>query len=253
MSNSLKDRSPQVPSSKDLSPKDPSRRAAFAAAGLAGAAAVLTLPGCARSEKDKEKAPEVSAVEDLMREHGVLRRLLIVYRETAAVIRTAPKTIDLAALASAADLFRTFGESYHEKGLEEAHVFPMVLKAGGPAAALVDTLIAQHARGRQINDYLIARAKAPSLGDGAPLAEALESFARMYEAHAAIEDTVVFQAWKASLGEKGLAEWSDKFEDIEHDTFKGDGFDLALQQVAAIEQRLGIADLAHYTAPAPAA
>lgn len=234
--------------------QDPSRRAAFAAVGLVGAAAALTLPGCAKpADKDKDKAPEVSAVEDLMREHGVLRRLLVVYRETAAVIRTAPKTLDLAALASAADLFRTFGESYHEKGLEEAHVFPMVLKAGGPAAALVDTLIAQHGRGRQINDYVIARAKAPTLGDGAPLADALESFARMYEVHAAIEDTVVFQAWKAALGEKGLAEWSDKFEDIEHDTFKGDGFDLALQQVAAIEQRLGLADLARYTAPSPAA
>lgn len=252
MSTSLKHPSPRDPSPKTPSVGAPSRRAAFAAAGLAGAA-LLTLPGCARSEKDKEKAPEVSAVEDLMREHGILRRLLIVYRETAAVIRTAPKTLDLAALASAADLFRTFGESYHEKGLEEAHVFPMVLKAGGPAAGLVDTLIAQHGRGRQINEYVIARTKSPSLGDGAALADALDSFARMYEAHAAIEDTVVFQAWKASLGEKGLAEWSEKFEDIEHDTFKGDGFDLALQQVAAIEQRLGLADLAHYTAPSPAA
>lgn len=233
------------------SPRDPSRRAAFAA-GLAGAAA-LTLTGCAQAGGAKEKEPDVSAVEDLMREHGILRRLLIVYRETAAVIRTAPKTVDLAALAAAEELFRTFGEAYHEKGLEEAHVFPMVLKAGGPAAALVDTLIAQHRRGREINDYVLARARSPSLGDGGPLADALESFARMYEAHAAMEDTVVFQAWKASLGDKGLAEWSEKFEDIEHDTFKGDGFDLALQQVAAIEQRLGLADLARYTAPSPAA
>lgn len=235
------------------SPNDVSRRAAFASLGLVGAAAALTLPGCAKSKEDKEKTPEVSATEDLMREHGVLRRLLIVYRETAAVIRREPKTFDLAALASAADLFRTFGESYHEKGLEEAHVFPMVLKAGGPAAGLIDTLIAQHGRGRQINDYVIARTKAPSLGDGEPLAAALESFARMYEAHAALEDTVVFQAWKAAIGDKGLAEWSEKFEDIEHDTFKGDGFDLALQQVGAIEQRLGLADLSRYTAPPPAA
>lgn len=234
-------------------PQDPSRRAAFAAVGLVGAGVALTLPGCAKSKATPDKAPDVSAVEDLMREHGVLRRLLVVYRETAAVIRTGPKTLDLAALASAVDLFRTFGESYHEKGLEEAHVFPMVLKAGGPAASLIDTLIAQHGRGRQINDYVIARAKAPSLGDGASLADALESFARMYEMHAAIEDTVVFQAWKAAIGAKGLAEWSDRFEDIEHDTFKGDGFDLALQQVAAIEQRLGLADLARFTAPSPAA
>ena len=85
------------------------------------------------------------------------------------------------------------------------------------------------------------------------MAEALETFARMYEMHAAVEDTVVFQAWKAAVGAKGLAEWSDKFETIEHDTFKGDGFEQALDQVDAIEQRLGLADPARYTAPPPAA
>ena len=227
------------------SASEPSRRAAFAALGLA-----LAVPACSRPAGKKEE-PDVSATEDLMREHGVLRRLLVIYRETAAVIRTAPRTLDLAALGQAADLFRRFGEDYHEKSLEEAHVFPMVLKAGGRAASLVDTLIAQHGRGRQINEFVAARVKSGSVGDAEPLALALESFARMYEMHAALEDTVVFQAWQNSLGEKGIAEWSDKFEDIERQTFTGDGFDMALDQVSAIEQRLGFADLARYTAPPP--
>lgn len=231
-------------------PRDPSRRAAVAAFALAGAGAGLV--GCAKGEE--KKADDVSATEDLMREHGILRRLLVVYRETAGLIRTAPKTLDLAALGQAADLFRNFGESYHEKQLEEAHVFPMVLKAGGRAASLIAPLIDQHARGRQINDFITARVKTGSLGDAQPLAEALEGFARMYEIHAALEDTVVFQAWKASMDAKAMEAWSDKFEDIEHQTFKGDGFDIALDQVAAIEQRLGFADLARYTAaPPPAA
>ena len=232
---------------------DPSRRAAFAALGVAGAGLVLTLPGCAKPADKPGAEPDVSATEDLMREHGILRRLLVLYRETALLIRAQPKTLDLAALGQAAELFRNFGENYHEKGLEEAHVFPMVLKAGGKAAGLIDTLISQHARGRQINDFITARVKTGTLGDAIPMAVALETFARMYEIHAALEDTVVFQAWKTSLGAKGLAEWSDKFEDIEHATFHGDGFDIALDQVAAIEQRLGMADLARYTAPPPPA
>jgi len=29
-------------------------------------------------------------------------------------------------------LFRSFGEDYHEKKLEEAHIFPTIKKAGGP-------------------------------------------------------------------------------------------------------------------------
>jgi hemerythrin-like domain-containing protein len=232
---------------------DPSRPAAFAALGVAGAGLALTLPGCAKPADKPGAEPDVSATEDLMREHGILRRLLVIYRETALLIRGEPRTLDLAALGQAADLFRNFGESYHEKSLEEAHVFPMVLKAGGKAAGLIDTLIAQHGRGRQINDFITARVKTGALGDAQALAFALESFARMYEIHAALEDTVVFQAWKTALGAKGLAEWSDKFEDIEHATFHGDGFDIALDQVAAIEQRLGFSDLARYTAPAPPA
>ncbi|HSV01802.1 MAG TPA: hemerythrin domain-containing protein [Phenylobacterium sp.] len=234
---------------------DPSRRAAFAAAGLLTAGAVLSLPGCARpaSDADKPGQADVSAVDDLMREHGVLRRLLVVYRETAGVIRASAATLDIAALGQAADLFRSFGEDYHEKALEEAHIFPMVKKAGGRAASLIDTLIAQHRRGREINDYLTGLAKSGGVrtGQAEPLAQALESFARMYEIHAAIEDTEVFQAWRATLNAKELDAWSDKFEDIEHQTFKGDGFDLALEQVAGIEQRLGLSDLARYTAPSP--
>jgi hemerythrin-like domain-containing protein len=232
---------------------DPSRRAAFALVGAAGAGLALTLPGCSRpaSDDDDTTQPDVTAVEDLMREHGILRRLLVVYRETAGLIRQGARSLDLAALGQAVDLFRTFGEDYHEKSLEEAHVFPMVKKAGGRASSLIDTLVDQHNRGRAINDFISARVKTGSVGDGAPLADALSSFARMYESHAALEDTVVFEAWKAQLGRKELNRWSDIFEDLERATFKGDGFDLALEQVSAIEQRLGLSNLAAFTAPPP--
>ena len=225
----------------------PSRRAAFAAAAGLAAGAALVLPGCAKAP-DKD----VGAVEDLMREHGILRRLLVVYRETAASLRMGGPTLDGGALAEAVDLFRAFGEDYHEKKLEEAHIFPMVKTAGGPGAAPIDVLIGQHDRGRQLNAYIEARAKAGlSLGDKAALASVLESFARMYEAHAAIEDTVVFQAWRNALSAKDLDEWGDKFEDIEKATFKGDGFDMAADRVAGVEQRLGVSGLGRFTAPPP--
>ena len=60
---------------------------------------------------------------------------------------TAPKlgnSIDPKLLHQTAWLFRTFGEDYHEKKLEETYIFPVVRKAGGPAAAYPDVLIAQH-------------------------------------------------------------------------------------------------------------
>src|SRR3546814_4228551 len=118
-----------------------------------------------------------------MREHGVLRRILIVYRETAPKLVANSAGVDAAALANAATIFRTFGERYHEQLLEEQHIFPIVRKAGGEGGALVDTLLAQHARGRAITDYILDRTKNGSIasGDGERLAGAMTAFARMYE------------------------------------------------------------------------
>src|SRR5438309_1982836 len=162
-----------------------SRRAAFGASvGLAAGAALL-LPGCSKSE-DKDKAGEdVSATEDLMREHGVLRRILVVYRETAGLLRATPGKLDAAALGQAAKLFQTFGEDYHERKLEEQHIFPAVQKAGGEAGGLVQTLLAQHDRGREITQYIQGKCAGGKVatGDAEALARSLESFARMYEAH----------------------------------------------------------------------
>jgi len=218
----------------------------FVAVGVA-----LGLASCARQANGGDK--DVSAVEDLMREHGVLRRILVLYRATATQIRANPAAFDAKQLWQAADLFRRFGEAYHEQLLEEQHIFPQALKAGGEAAQLVPVLLAQHARGRQITAFIQAKTAGGTVAgtDAGPLADALTTFARMYEPHTAFEDTIVFQAWRNSLSAQQLDEAGDRFEDIERETFKGDGFDMAVGEVAKIETALGLHDLAAYTAPAP--
>lgn len=225
------------------------RQALLSAVGVAVGASLL-IPGCSKAEE-----ADVSATEDLMREHGVLRRILVIYRETAVRLRQGVGGLDVPALGQAASLFRTFGEDYHEQKLEEQHIFPALKRRGGEAAALIDTLLAQHDRGRETTAFIQSVCGAGRLGvaDAEPLARALESFARMYEAHTAFEDTIVFQAWKASLSEQQLKEAGERFEDIEKAQFKGDGFDMAVEQVRAIEQRLGLADLGRYTMARPGA
>jgi hemerythrin-like domain-containing protein len=220
---------------------------------IASAAGAMILVGCGKGEEGAGE--EVSATEDLMREHGVLRRILVVYRETAAALRTTPAALDAGALGAAAELFRTFGETYHEGLLEERHIFPAVRKLGGEAGALVDTLLAQHQRGREITAFVRDKCAAGKIAaaDAEPLAGALDSFVRMYAAHTAYEDTIVFQAWRKSLSAKQLDEAGEQFEAIERQQFKGDGFDMAAVQIASIEQRLGLHDLARYTAPPLAA
>ena len=118
---------------------------------------------------------------------------------------------------------------------------------------LIDPLLAQHQRGREITDYVISVTRASvGVGNAEPLARALEGFARMYEAHAAHEDTIVFQAWKKALSKKQLGEMGALFEDIEHKTFGKDGFDDASEKIASIEASLGITLAGMLPSPPPA-
>jgi hemerythrin-like domain-containing protein len=216
-------------------------------------ATTFALSGVAATQKSSSKKEnaqeEVGAVEDLMREHGILRRSLLVYTFTATKLRANASTISSTGLQKTAKLFRTFGEDYHERLLEEAHIFPAVKKAGGRGAGFVDTLTSQHQRGREITEYIVKASTGPKLNLN--VAAALESFVLMYRHHAATEDTIVFPAWKKTLSKEQLDEMGEKFEEIEHAQFGKDGFDDAERQITDIEKELGITDLAMFTAPPP--
>lgn len=216
---------------------------------LTATVATATLVAC--HDDDDKKEEDVGATEDLMREHGVIRRLLVVYREAALRLRSSPASVPTDALLGCAKLMRTFAEEYHEKELEEAHIFPAVKKAGGAAADEIDTLLAQHRRGREITDYLLSISQKPIAAAGASeLASVLDGFARMYEEHTAREDTIVFQAWKRAMSPKELDQMGELFESIEHKTFGKDGFDDAVGQITAIEKTFGF-DPTALTAPPP--
>jgi hemerythrin-like domain-containing protein len=224
--------------------------------GAGGAAAVplLATPLPQESNREgREKEPEVTATEDLMREHGVIRRALLVYYEVIPKLRQNPASVDSRALQQTAKLFRTFGEDYHERGLEEQHIFPLIRKQGSHLQHYADILTEQHNRGREVTDYVLAVTKAGRISSAhaEPLAKVFESFVLMYENHAAREDTIVFPAWKKNFSDKQLDETSDQFEDIEHQMFGKDGFEDAEKKISGIEEALGFADLALFTPAAP--
>jgi len=99
---------------------------------------------------------EVSPNEDLMREHGILNRLLLVYQEISRRIDN-QESFPIKALSDSANIVRSFFENYHEK-LEEDFIFPVFEKAG-KQTGLVKTLREQHNAGRNLTDYILKHSK----------------------------------------------------------------------------------------------
>ena len=227
---------------------DPATRRDFLrltkAAGVGLALAGAALPALAndpRKRQGQEAEEEVSPAEDLMREHGVLKRVLLVYGEAIRRI-DARQDLPPEPVADAARLIRSFVEDYHEK-LEEEHLFPR-LEQAGKLVALVTTLRTQHQAGRRLSDAILA---ASAAGDARALAAPVHAFIRMYRPHAAREDTVLFPAFKALLPRHEYDELGERFEEREHQLFGAAGFEGIVDEVAAIEKTLGIDDLATFT------
>ncbi len=222
----------------------------------AGAAGIVTLAGCQadgnssaqKPRKETEEGDEkVTPGEDLMQEHGVLKRLLLVYGEAIRRIE-ARQDLSPDPLQKAAKLVKSFVEEYHEKQ-EEDYLFPR-FRQSHKLVDLVDVLYQQHIAGRRVTDRIIALSTLPALRDADrahELAEAMRQFIRMYNAHEAREDTVLFPAFRDMLSKHEYDALGEQFEKNEHAHFGADGFDLAVDQVTDIEKSLGIYDLSQFT------
>jgi hemerythrin-like domain-containing protein len=190
---------------------------------------------------------DVSPAEDLMREHGLLNRILLVYDE--AIRRIEGKAeLPPEPLAKAAEIVRRFVEDYHEK-LEEEHLFPRFEKAG-KLVELVTVLRSQHQAGRRLTEEIRQRATAAGLRtpeEATKLARSLRAFNRMYRPHEAREDTVLFPAIRGVVSANEYDALGEDFEKKEHDLFGAEGFEKMVDEVAGIEKALGLYDLAQFT------
>ena len=228
--------------------KTPRRQflATGATLGITGLAAGI--PGAIGAEQKEAGEMEVSPAEDLMREHGVLKRILLVYGEAVRRL-DASEDLPPKALADAAGVIRSFIEDYHGK-LEEDYLFPRFKKAN-KLVDLVDVLLQQHRAGRRLTDITLRLSTAQSLKsveDRKALAESMRLFVRMFNPHEAREDTVLFPAFRGIVSANEYGALGEDFEKREHELFGKDGFEEIVGRVAAIEKSLGIFDLSQFTA-----
>jgi hemerythrin-like domain-containing protein len=208
---------------------------------LLGVLAAALPAAAAKKLPVKKEEADVEPAEDLMREHGVLRRVMFLYDEAAHRLETGGKP-PLDAVAAGAGIVRKVIEQYHEK-LEENFIFPRMEKAG-KLADLTAILRRQHVAGRTVTATI---SKLCDGSDGKLLAEQLRTFNRMYRPHAAREDTLLFPAFHDLMGEKAYKELGDQFEDEEKKQLGNEGFEGAVAQVAKLEEQFGFTDLDQFT------
>jgi hemerythrin-like domain-containing protein len=181
---------------------------------------------------------------DLMQEHGILKRVLLIYQESIDRIASG-QPAPMPSIHDGAEIIHDFIEGFHE-ALEEGYVFPMLRKAGQLVSTL-DTLLIQHARGRQLTQLILAGSSNMPTDDVEQITAAMASFVRMYQPHEAREDTVVFPRFRAISTPDQLNELGVTFADLQRQQFGPNGFTEYVTKVAAIEQSLGIYDLNQFT------
>jgi hemerythrin-like domain-containing protein len=193
-----------------------------------------------------KKMADVTPPEDLMREHGVLNRVLLIY-ETSMRKLSNNEDFDPAVITQGAQIVRQFIEDYHERN-EEQQLFPRFRKAG-QMVDLVDILYQQHQAGRRLTDtiiQLVPQSRSAG-GDRARLIRSMQAFITMYRPHEAREDTELFPKLRSVVSANEFDSMADDFEKDEHKKFGEDGFESMVQRVADLEKKLGINNLAQFT------
>ena len=213
-------------------------------------ALLLATPALAdhrRQATPKTKATEggITATERLMRDSGVLLRIMSIY-EAGARRLGGGEDIEPKIFTLAAETMRDFVHGYHEKQEDEL-VFPRFKKAGR-MVELVDVMMAQHGSGRKLTATILELApKSSTKAERQSMIDAMQASIVLYRPHVARELTDVWPTLRTLLTPNEFDELSATLEKDETEKLGKDGFDKMVKTVEALEKRLGINDLSLFT------
>ena len=206
---------------------------------------VLATPVLARETRKTGAAEEVSPPEDLMREHAVLDRIMLIYESGLRRLGQG-EDIDPAIFVQSAGIVRDFIHDYHEKSEEEL-IFPHFKKAGR-MVELVNVLTVQHGAGRNLTGRILAAApQARSREPREAMGRDIQAFIAMYRPHEARESTDVFPTLRHLVTANEYEQIADEMEKRERQAFGADGFEKTAKKVAEVETVIGIHDLDLFT------
>ncbi len=225
---------------------DVRRRLLISAAGLVLATPVLA--DSRRQAAPKKKTAEgtiIPATERLMRNNGVLLRVLLIYE--AGIRRLGHgEDIDPVVFTQTAETMRDFIHDYHEKA-EEEQVFPR-FKTAGRMVELINVLIAQHGVGRQLTERILKAAPGSSSKDQrTAMIEAMQASITLYRPHVARETTDVLPTLRSLVTPNEFDELGESLAKEENTKIGAGGLEKMAKKVEELEKRIGIHDLAQFT------
>jgi hemerythrin-like domain-containing protein len=229
---------------------DRQRRDLLLKAGVAGVG--LLAGSCSSPDVRTEQGSDadravLSAAEELMRDHGVVQRLGLVYDHLADRLE-AGEDIPRGSLLNASQLVDEFVAGYHEY-LEEKFIFPLV-EDHEEFSELISVLRRQHIRGRRLSSQCYSLAAGGDLRDATrrgDLIGAARSHTVMFRAHTARENTDLFGALHTLLSVKEFLTLRDKFSHAREEKLGEASFAEISGRLAEIEKELGIHALSEYT------
>lgn len=185
---------------------------------------------------------DITPIEDLSREHGLLNRALLIYEEF--IRRLNNYNIDkIKLLFTTAAIIRIFIEDYHEKS-EENYIFPILLSknVNKKYVNIVDLLIKQHNIGRMITNKILKLSSSYEIDDitRSYLIRCMTSFIQMYRYHEAIEDTEIFPKMRELLSNDEYKKLSDILEEEDEKKLGENGYKKYLGYIQEIEKKLNI-------------
>ncbi len=218
---------------------------------VGGALALSATPAFAAPRQmpaqKKAAAPPPPITEILMRDQGVLQRVLLIY--DAAIRRLGQgEDLETEVFIQTCEVMRDFGHDYHEKAKEQL-VYPHFRKAGR-MVELVDTLQAQHRAGRTLTDNIIRGTEGARQNpeQRKVMTDAMAASITLYRPHMARETTDVLPTLRYLVTSTEFDELSGTLEKREIEAYGAEGFVKVAKRVEAIEKKIGTHDLSQYSA-----
>ena len=178
----------------------------------------------------------IPLTEDLMKEHALVTRILIIYDKCVEILSESPILSTISIVKQTAQIVRNFVENYHEY-IEETYIFPL-FSNDKKYDILIKELIHQHTISREITSSIITDIE--NIENIKNVIDNIKKFNKIYVAHINVEDLSLIKNVRSHISEDEFIKLSKKFDEIEDEKLGKHGFKKILKELILIEHKLGI-------------